>query len=168
MATVTEARVNGGLYTVTADGRLMRVASPAAGAGVDILTNYLGHGWLLLLVRDGVRQPAWVAEDGARRWVYCDGEVTVVELAAPAGTRRRPAAAGGLGRLTAPMPASVIRIVAAPGSRVAHGDTVLLLEAMKMELPLRAPHDAIVRAVHCQAGDLVQPDVPLVDLDPLA
>jgi biotin carboxyl carrier protein len=36
---------------------------------------------------------------------------------------------------------------------------------MKMELPLRAGGDAIVIAVHCAAGDLVQPNVALVDLE---
>jgi biotin carboxyl carrier protein len=36
---------------------------------------------------------------------------------------------------------------------------------MKMELPVRAPRDGKVKAVHCQAGQLVQPGVPLVDLE---
>jgi biotin carboxyl carrier protein len=39
-----------------------------------------------------------------------------------------------------------------------------MLEAMKMELPLRAPHDGVVRAVHCTPGQLVQPGIPLVEL----
>ena len=40
---------------------------------------------------------------------------------------------------------------------VKKGDTVVLLEAMKMELPIRAPADATVRAVNCREGALVQP-----------
>jgi biotin carboxyl carrier protein len=36
---------------------------------------------------------------------------------------------------------------------------------MKMELPLRAPADGKVTAVNCQAGELVQPGAPLVELD---
>ena len=35
---------------------------------------------------------------------------------------------------------------------------------MKMELPLRAPADGTVTAVHCRAGELVQPGVPLVEI----
>ena len=47
---------------------------------------------------------------------------------------------------------------------VRRGDVLVMLEAMKMELPLRAPHDGVVRAVRCAPGDLVQPGAPLVEL----
>ena len=67
-----------------------------------------------------------------------------------------------LGRLT--MPATVLKVLARPGSVVRKGDTVLILEAMKMELPLRAAGDATVTAVNCREGELVQPDVVLVEL----
>jgi len=50
------------------------------------------------------------------------------------------------------------------GDAVAAGDTLVVLEAMKMELAIRAPEAGIVRAVNCQAGDLVQPGTVLVDL----
>jgi 3-methylcrotonyl-CoA carboxylase alpha subunit len=39
-----------------------------------------------------------------------------------------------------------------------------VLEAMKMELPIRAPREGIIAAVHCEPGELVQPGVALVDL----
>jgi biotin carboxyl carrier protein len=61
------------------------------------------------------------------------------------------------------MPATVIRIDTAPGDRVSRGDILLVLEAMKMELPIRAPHDGVVGAFHCHVGELVQPGVTLVD-----
>ena len=64
------------------------------------------------------------------------------------------------------MPASVVRVDVAPGDRVRQGQTrSIMLEAMKMELPVRAPADGIVAAVHCTAGDLVKPGVPLIDLE---
>jgi biotin carboxyl carrier protein len=76
----------------------------------------------------------------------------------------KPASAGRQ-VLTAPMPARVVKVSVAPGERVAHGDTLALLEAMKMELPIRAPADGVVRAVHCQEGQLVQPEAPLIELE---
>jgi len=51
-----------------------------------------------------------------------------------------------------------------PGAAVKKGDILVILEAMKMELPIRAPADAIIAAVHCRAGDLVQPETTLIDL----
>jgi urea carboxylase len=61
------------------------------------------------------------------------------------------------------MPATVIKIHVTPGDLVKKGDTVLLLEAMKMELPIRALGDGIVAAVCCREGELVQADATLVE-----
>jgi len=63
------------------------------------------------------------------------------------------------------MPATVVRILVAPGQAVVSGAPLIILEAMKMEMPLRAPHDAVVGALRCSEGELVQPGVPLIDLD---
>ncbi len=67
--------------------------------------------------------------------------------------------------LTAPMPGTVIKVLVAPGDSVLAGATLLVLEAMKMESPLRAPRDGVVRRVNCKEGELVQPDIPLVELE---
>jgi biotin carboxyl carrier protein len=53
----------------------------------------------------------------------------------------------------------------APGNQVKAGDTLLVLEAMKMELPVRAAANGQVRAVNCREGELVQPGVDLVEMD---
>jgi acetyl-CoA carboxylase biotin carboxylase subunit len=77
---------------------------------------------------------------------------------------RRRSARGSAGHgLVAPMPATVIKILVTPGQSVKKGDTLVVLEAMKMELPIRAPADAMVAAVCCREGDLVQADVALVE-----
>ena len=66
--------------------------------------------------------------------------------------------------VTAPMPATVHQVPVKPGDAVRKGDLVVLLEAMKMELPLRATGDAIVATVYCRVGELVEADSPLVEL----
>jgi biotin carboxyl carrier protein len=66
--------------------------------------------------------------------------------------------------LSAPMPATVVAIKVDAGQEVAAGDLLVMLEAMKMELPIRAPRDATVAAVHCVEGQMVQPDQNLIDL----
>ena len=65
----------------------------------------------------------------------------------------------------APMPATVVTINTAPGQSVAEGDTLIVLEAMKMELPIKAPRSGIVKAVHCTKGELVQPGVNLLEIE---
>ena len=145
------------------DLRADGLATVTSGSDSDTFTlRYLGHG--RFRVGSGDRTLlAHAVDDGETRWVYVDGEVIRLELEAPGARRRR--AATGHESLSAPMPATVVRVLVAPGDRVTRGAPLVLLEAMKMELPLRAPRDAIVEAVRCAEGELVQPGVPLIDLD---
>ena len=66
--------------------------------------------------------------------------------------------------LSAPMPATVRAVEVKAGDQVEAGATLVVLEAMKMELIIRAPVAGTVRAVFCEQGELVQPGTPLVDL----
>ena len=65
-----------------------------------------------------------------------------------------------------PMSATVIRIQTKPGAHVDAGDTLIVLEAMKMELPIKAPRAGEVRAVHCSEGQLVHPGICLLYTSP--
>ena len=67
--------------------------------------------------------------------------------------------------LTAPMPGTVIRVLAKEGDRVTHRQPLLVLEAMKMETPLVSPYDAVVKAVHVAEGDRVAGGALLVELE---
>ena len=64
------------------------------------------------------------------------------------------------------MPAQVTAVLVAPGDDVDAGATLMLLEAMKMELPLKAPMAGRIEAVHCAVGDRVAPGRILVDVVP--
>jgi biotin carboxyl carrier protein len=75
------------------------------------------------------------------------------------------ASTSGESELTAPMPGTVIKLLVAPGDRVQARQPLLLLEAMKMETPVTAPYDAIVRSVNVQEGDRVAGGAVLVELD---
>ena len=115
----------------------------------------------------------WVAVNGDERWIFIDGRVHILELVT-AGvaisantTPLRPRARGKGhrdGALTAPMPATVVKISVSPGDRIKAGDVLIILEAMKMELPVRATVDGTVKAVRCREGELVQPGEDLVEL----
>ena len=66
------------------------------------------------------------------------------------------------------MPATVRRINVAVGDAVAAGDTLIVLEAMKMELPIRAGAAGTVTSIACREGELVQPGVALVEIEAAA
>jgi 3-methylcrotonyl-CoA carboxylase alpha subunit len=68
------------------------------------------------------------------------------------------------GRLSAPMPGRIVHLHVKKGDRVKHGDTLLVLEAMKMEHSILAPRDGVVDAVDFAVGDLVEEGVELLAL----
>ena len=114
-----------------------------------------------LIVRDGDGVTRlYTASARGTTWVFHDG--VVYEIAEQPAARKK---AGAHASLTAPMPATVIQVKVEPGAQVKAGDVLLLLEAMKMELPVRAPADGRVTAVNCRAGELVQPDRSLIELE---
>ncbi len=125
-----------------------------------------GEGELARHSPQGEGEPArqaMVVATGSLRQVFVDGEV--YEFTVDAGAAPRPQGARHTqDAVTAPMPAKVTVILVEPGQHVGKGDVLLKLEAMKMELPVRAPHEGTVKAVLCRAGELVQPGVVLVEL----
>jgi len=110
---------------------------------------------------DGKATTVWTAVDDAGMWVHADGRVHYFANEADV---RRSRTRSGSHDLSAPMPATVRAVLVEVGAQVHAGDTVVTLEAMKMELALRAPSDGTITAVHCQVGELVQAGVPLVEI----
>ena len=66
--------------------------------------------------------------------------------------------------VVAEMVANVMRVTVAPGQEVAVGDTLVLLESMKMEIPVLAEHAGTVGAIRVAAGDVVQEGDVLVSI----
>jgi acetyl/propionyl-CoA carboxylase alpha subunit len=78
---------------------------------------------------------------------------------------QRPGAAHGESAVTAPMPGTVIRVEVQPGDAVRARQPLVVLEAMKMEIPVSSPFDGTVTAVHTVEGDQVAGGALLVDLE---
>jgi len=66
--------------------------------------------------------------------------------------------------VTTPMPGRIVAIHAEMGQQVEAGDTVLVVEAMKMENPVHAPVSGTVKAIHASVGDNVNPDECLMEI----
>jgi acetyl/propionyl-CoA carboxylase alpha subunit len=123
--------------------------------------------WLRPADENGSGAPqtlAYTVASGGAHWVFVNGEVYRFDAEQTGGRRKRSAAASG--SLTAPMPATVRRIEATAGQAVRRGDVLIVLEAMKMELPVRAPADGTIARVNCREGELVQPGQELAELQP--
>ena len=106
----------------------------------------------VVLERDFVRTTYRVATYGAVS--YVDGPEWTVELS-EVDPLPVPGGQLAVGSLTAPMPGLVRDVTVAPGDRVRFGQPLLVLEAMKMEHPVRAPHDGTVTEVRVAVGTQV-------------
>jgi 3-methylcrotonyl-CoA carboxylase alpha subunit len=107
----------------------------------------------------------WDAE-GERRWLTLRGVHCLVRAQPP--SRNEAPAAGELAeRLKAPLPGKVVKVAVEKGQRVAAGDLLVILEAMKMEHKISAPYPGTVRHLRFREGDLANRDDLLVELEPL-
>jgi len=113
-----------------------------------------------------------VSLDGETATVGGDAYAVTAEglalvAAAPLPPEASSAAGGeaGAGAIVAIMPGKIIRVLAEPGDEVKEGDPICVLEAMKMENELNAPRDGVVRAVHVRAGEDVEKDQILAEIE---
>lgn len=144
------------------DHTVARVTRQASAAGATPDTLFVSDPRDATSAAPELRARVTLADDTV--WVFIDGDVFEIEVEDAQRDRARRRDRSSEGALMAPMPATVSKVLVDVGQLVASGDTLLLLEAMKMEMPIKAPHDGRVAAIRCQPGELVQPGVPLIEL----
>jgi biotin carboxyl carrier protein len=155
-------------FVVTIAGRSVTVTVPGANVveipdrGPMLIAPVRATGELSVAIGERT-ETVFVVRTADTAWLFHNGTTYEATIEAEGQARRRSAYRHGA--LTSPMPATVVAVNVAPGDRVSAGQILIVLEAMKMELPIRSPAEGVVSAVHCQPGDLVQPNVSLIDLE---
>lgn len=142
----------GGKFTALLDGREV---------AVQLLRAENGRMDLLI---DGKRAAVYVSSDGAKRWVTVDGRTFLLTKSPLAGNR----AGGrhhGADELTAPMPGQVRAVHVREGERAVRGQTLILLEAMKMEIKIQSPMDGRVKSLHVTQGQTVERGQILIEME---
>ena len=147
-----ELTTNGGFYRATVGDKT---------ANVEILQAKDGK---LELLIDGKRVTAYVSSDNANRWVTINGQTLVLTKSSGA---RRGSHAGhhAAGELTAPMPGQVRALNVSEGDAVTKGQTLLVLEAMKMEIRIHAPRDGIVKRLFVKQSQTVEREQILIEVE---
>jgi biotin carboxyl carrier protein len=166
-------------FELLVDGEVRRISVEVRDAGVVIREgdavleaevrrvspNELGFRLGDLSVR------VFLARDGERTFVSVEGRQYVVsESRAEAG---RPGegddkGAGGSLRVKAPMPGKVTKLAVSVGEEVRKNQTLVIVEAMKMENEIKTSIDGVVAKVHAAVGDLVDADKVLIEVEPKA
>jgi len=110
---------------------------------------------------------ATVARAGGAVWVHSRGLTRRIGVVAP--TRHvDPALVAASGTLRAPMPGTVAAVLVDEGALVEPGQTLVVVEAMKMEHPVRATVAGTVTGLSVRPGDVVAADQALVEVVPVA
>lgn len=117
----------------------------------------------LLIEQQGVRHSHLAVRNESSVFLRWDGEMQAVTLFDPiAAVEANQSHQGGL---TAPMNGSIVRVLVEIGQQVEAGTQLVVLEAMKMEHSIRAPHAGVVKALFCQEGEMVAEGCALVALE---
>ena len=111
---------------------------------------------------DGKRITAYVSVDHAKRWVTVNGQTLLLTKAS--GAHKSGGSHHAAGELTAPMPGQVRAVNVHEGEAVTKGQTLLLLEAMKMEIRVQSPQDGLVKKLFVQQGQTVEREQTLIEI----
>ena len=126
------------------------------------IQNLPNGGWRLHL--DGQTYTIYSAAQGDQRFVQVDSDTYTLTVPNAKPTRRKSSTQGD--ELTAQMPGQVNAVLVQAGDVAARGQTLLILEAMKMEIRVTAPTNGLVQQVLVQAGDVVERGQHLVIFEP--
>ena len=150
---VTLTPLEGGRYRVRIGERELEVDAVPVEQGVALRLD--GRSYVVPL---DARSGETFARVGGRRHrvVLEDARVYAMKSALGLGS------GAATDRLESPMTGKVVLVAAAPGDAVSAGDTLVIIEAMKMENELRAETDGVVAEVFVVPDDLVNPGDPLV------
>jgi len=137
--------------------------APLDGQTVEVEIIQAKDGKLDLFI-DGKHVTAYVSSDNAKRWVTIDGQTVV--LTKSSGTRRSGHGHHhAAGELTAPMPGQVRAVNVSEGDAVTKGQTLLVVEAMKMEIRIHAPQDGVVKKLFIKQGQTVEREQVLIEVE---
>lgn len=163
---------NGKVYDIRLDGSggQMKVTIDGQDYPLEVLDNQPGR--LSLRLQDGpdAGRPLTVdwAEWGQDLWLALEGCTYRLQRPKARAARRAQAASeDGAASVRAPMPAQVREVQVSAGERVEKGQTLLLLEAMKMEIRIKAPTGGQVVRLLVSAGQAVDKEQVLVEISSL-
>jgi biotin carboxyl carrier protein len=157
--------------SVAVDGHEYQVTVQLTGSAISVSVDKTPVQVTLPQARDGARLPEWVLVDDRSyeivyerdlQWLRAWGGLHRLEIRDLEAAVERPRRSEG--RVKAPIPGQIARVMAEVGQVVALGDPLLVLEAMKMENVLHTPCAGEVRAVHVVPGQNVILDQLLVEI----
>ncbi len=134
--------LTGGIGEAIVNGEKLSVNVPQHGAVVTEVEWLIVNGW-----------PYEIIFDPNLQWIRAYDGLHTIEVHDRSQRVARPRS--GDGRVKAPIPGLISRVLVEPGATVSAGQPLVVLEAMKMENEIRAPFDGVVSALSVSVGQTV-------------
>ncbi|MGH8529300.1 MAG: acetyl-CoA carboxylase biotin carboxyl carrier protein subunit [Nevskiales bacterium] len=131
---------------------------------VDIKTGADGQSWLTV---NGEVCEVVIATRGDNVFIHLDGETHQLVYEHPLERLAHQAHGAASDGVRAPMPGNLVSVQVSAGDAVTKGQTLLVMESMKMETTILAPRDGVVQAVHFDKGQTFDRDALLLTLEPV-
>lgn len=158
------------------DGKKRKVRTDGGGPTTSVVVDDRAYdvdwqsaeGGVISLLVDGRSHTARVAPRDGGLAIWIDGRRFVLE----SGTADDESFAGSggsvaaSGTIKAPMPGTVVKVIVSEGDEVAAGQSLVIVEAMKMEHDVRSPMDGVVRKVSVSDGDSVGTTEAMIEIEP--
>ncbi len=131
---------------------------------IEVEISRVRSGVLELLI-DGQRVTAYVSSEGAKRWVTVQGQTFVLTKSTGGRSRGKGTGHEQASELAAPMPGLVRSVNVSEGESVSKGQTLLVLEAMKMEIRIHAPRPGVIQKLLVKQGQTVEREQVLIEIE---
>lgn len=131
---------------------------------VNFKTGVDGHSWLTV---GDTTSEVLVATLGDQVFVHLDGQVYALRYEHPLQRLALQAHGAADDQVLAPMPGSLVAVSVKPGDSVSKGQTLLVMESMKMETTIMSPRDGVIAAINFEKGQTFDRDAVLVTLEPV-
>ena len=123
------------------------------------------------VIVDGVEFEVTIEGEGKVWSATVEGKTFEIEIpdAAPVAKKKRTGSGKKKksGTVSANIPGKVVTVEVSEGDSVIEGQVILILEAMKMQNEIQAPISGTVTVVHCEEGQAIEANIPLVVIEPL-
>ena len=149
-------------YRVETQGESVRVNLGGNEIELTVKTQDGRQGWCT--TSDGNLHSFVWAWAGNSLELWLDGDVFIFERVERRGRSDRETSVGG-SDILALMPGTVKQILVAPGDSVERGQTVIIMESMKMELTIAAHRDGVVKRIPVEQGGQVEKGMRLLELE---
>ncbi len=162
-----EFTLNGEKRRVSTDARSPNTEVTVDGTTYQVDWSRIRNG-VISLILDGRSHMVYVARSEGEVAVQVEGH----QFSFGTGTRdddsavAAGAAAGAGGSIKAPMPGNVVKVMVAEGDEVTANQSIVVVEAMKMENEVRSPVDGTVKKINVAAGDSVGTSEVMVEIEP--